>query len=555
MNCPTKDPEPSENPYFNQNPLVFDNDLSTNTSFNTLANRSKRPKLNMEATLDGANVSSGPSDPPPPRLLSTHVFAPSGSSNISARRRNSIAASLAAVFRPSSSNGEITYEHPAILNRKAYVTPGGTSIFDDSDGFEDGGYAYEMTPYRSKGISDLDNASSPKGEINYDVMSVGSRFPESPRTDTYSMPYGSGGSRKLSENIAWKEKIWAALLKYSSFIGPGLMISVAYIDPGNYSTDVAAGALFRFKLLFVVFLSNLIAMFLQCLAAKLGSVTGLDLAQNCRQHFPYWLCVILYILSEAAIIATDLAEVIGTAIALNILFHIPLVAGIAITMVDVIIVLWAYRPNSSIKFVRYFEFAVALLVGGVVICFCIELGNITGVTVGEVFDGFLPSHVLLSPKGLYYTCGILGATVMPHSLYLGSGLVQTRLRDYDESHGNFVNNDSVDDIKYRPTVQAIKHALSFSMIELCLSLLTFALFVNCAILIVSGAALSDTPGAADADLFSIHDMLSKSLSSAAGTIFALALLFSGQSAGIVCTLAGREFCSFYHDATLLLTFF
>ncbi|KAK9446541.1 natural resistance-associated macrophage protein-domain-containing protein [Limtongia smithiae] len=342
----------------------------------------------------------------------------------------------------------------------------------------------------------------------------------------------------VRRSLYWRARRLA--VKYAGFVGPGFMIAVAYIDPGNYSTDVASGAKFRFSLLFVVLLSNVLAIFLQSLAAKLGSVTGLDLAQNCRANFPKWFCLILYVLAEVAIIATDLAEVIGTAIALNILFHIPLVAGVAITIVDVLIVLMAYRPDGSLKLIRGFEYAVACLVLGVFVCFCVELSNIHGVTAGEVLKGYIPSKTVVSSEGLYYSCGILGATVMPHSLYLGSGLVRARLRSYDEKKGNFTRpEDSIDDLKYRPSLEAIRHALNFSIVELAISLFTFALFINSAILIVAGATLSNTPGAEDADLFSIHDMLASSLSTAAATVFALALLLSGQSAGLVCTLAGQ----------------
>lgn len=334
-----------------------------------------------------------------------------------------------------------------------------------------------------------------------------------------------------------------ALHKYGKFIGPGVMVSVAYMDPGNYSTAVSAGALYQYKLLFVVLVSNLFAVFLQTLCVKLGSVTGLDLAQNCREHLPRWLCIVIYILAEIAIIATDLAEVVGTAISLNILFNIPLPIGVMLTVVDVLLVLMAYRPNGEMKIVRYFEYLVSGLVVLVVACFAIELGNIGEVDTGEIFRGFLPSSELLETQGLYLSCGILGATVMPHSLYLGSGLVQPRLREFDKKQGYFsdagVGEDDYEMLKYKPSIHAINYAMTYSIVELVISLFTFAIFVNSAILIVAGATLSNTPGAVDADLFSIYDMLKSILSPAAGTVFALALLFSGQSAGIVCTLSGQ----------------
>ncbi|CZR57022.1 probable manganese transport protein [Phialocephala subalpina] len=327
------------------------------------------------------------------------------------------------------------------------------------------------------------------------------------------------------------------------FVGPGFMISVAYIDPGNYSTDVAAGASYRFKLLFIVLMSNLFAIFLQSLCIKLGTVSGLNLAQACREFLPRWMNIFLYIMAEAAIIATDIAEVIGTAIAINLLIpQIPLVAGCALSIADVLLILLFYRPNGSMKGLRAFEMFVVALVLGVVICFCIQLSLIKDTSVGEVFRGYLPSSAIVQSEGLYQACGILGATVMPHSLYLGSGIVQSRLEEYDVKNGivpqsAVTNND--EKAPYYPSLPAINFCLKYSIAELSISLFTFALFVNSAILIVAGASLSDNSTAANADLFGIYHLLSSSLAPAAGTIFALALLLSGISAGIVCTIAGQ----------------
>ncbi|EMD85140.1 hypothetical protein COCC4DRAFT_54505 [Bipolaris maydis ATCC 48331] len=333
----------------------------------------------------------------------------------------------------------------------------------------------------------------------------------------------------------------AVLLKYARFIGPGFMVAVAYIDPGNYATDVAAGASFRFRLLFIVLMSNIFAIFLQSLCIKLGSVTGMNLAENCKAHLPSWLNYILYFFAESAIIATDIAEVIGTAIALNLLFNIPLVAGCAISIVDVLVILMFYRPAGTMHSLRAFEFFVALLILGVVICFCFELTKIKA-SVGEVFRGYLPSSTLVQSQALYQSCGILGATVMPHSLYLGSGIVQPRLRKFDEmnSTAEILETDSINDrIKYRPSLAAIQSCMSYSIVELAVSLFTFALFVNSSILIVAGASLYGRPEADNADIFSIHNLLSQSIAPVAGTLLALALLLSGVSAGIICTIAGQ----------------
>ncbi|CUS14362.1 unnamed protein product, partial [Tuber aestivum] len=351
------------------------------------------------------------------------------------------------------------------------------------------------------------------------------------------------------------QRVWQAVLKFGGFIGPGFMIAVAYIDPGNYSTDVAAGSTYRFKLLFIILMSNLFAIFLQSLCIKLGTVTGLNLAEHCRAHLPRWLNYLLYFLAESAIIATDIAEVIGSAIALNILIKVPLVAGCALTLVDVLVILIFYNPSGSMRRLRCFEFFVMALVLGVVICFCIQLSYIEGVSVGEVFKGYIPSSSIVEAQGyalyscnspsLYLSCGILGATVMPHSLYLGSGVVQARLREFDTKLGHLPalssnsSSFSLDSVKYRPSLPAIRNCLGYSIVELAIALFTFALFVNSSILITAGASLSNNTSAQDADLFGIHDLLSSTIAPVAGTIFALALLLSGTSAGIVATIAGQ----------------
>ncbi|KAI9646613.1 NRAMP-like transporter smf-3 [Ciborinia camelliae] len=343
----------------------------------------------------------------------------------------------------------------------------------------------------------------------------------------------------MSRNKLLKMK--QVMVKFAKFVGPGFMVAVAYIDPGNYSTDVAAGATYRFRLLFIVLMSNIFAIFLQSLCIKLGTVSGLNLAEACRAFLPKWLNIALYIMAEGAIIATDIAEVIGTAIAINLLIpQIPLVAGCALSILDVLILLLFYPGNGEMKRLRYFEMFVVGLVLGVVVCFCIQLSLIQNTSVGEVFRGYLPSKAIVESKGLYQACGILGATVMPHSLYLGSGIVQPRLLAYDKKN-NIVKKDFDLGSKepYYPSLPAIKFCLKYSYAELAICLFTFALFVNSAILIVAGAALYNNPAAPDADLFGIYDLLVSSISKGAGTIFALALLLSGTSAGIVCTIAGQ----------------
>lgn len=360
--------------------------------------------------------------------------------------------------------------------------------------------------------------------------------------------------RSQTASIKLTDNLKKALKKYAKFVGPGLLISVAYVDPGNYSTATSAGSQNQFSMLFIVLLSNILAIFLQCLCIKLGTVTGLDLSRACREYLPRWLNWTIYVFAEGAIIATDVAEVIGTAIALNILIRVPLPAGVAISVVDIILIMLTYRPGYSMKFVRIFEFAVALLVLGVAICFAVELAYIPKTTPArKVFRGFAPSRQMFENNGIYTAISILGATVMPHSLFLGSALVQTRLLEYDVDHGNYIMTDDdkttdkkqLKDIQeqkyweYRPTLSAIRYCMKYSMIELIATLFTIALFVNCAILVVAGAILYGTPEAINADLYTVHKLLSRFVAPAAGTIFMLALLLSGQSAGIVCTMAGQ----------------
>lgn len=334
--------------------------------------------------------------------------------------------------------------------------------------------------------------------------------------------------------------------KYVTFLGPGIMVSVSFMDPGNYSTSVTASK-FHFKLLCSIFVSNVMAIFLQALCAKLGCVTGMDLAQLCKKQFSRRTNLVLYTLTEIAIIATDLAEVVGTAISLNILLNLPLIAGVALTIVDVLLVLMAYRPNGPMFVVRLFEAFVSCFVLGTVICFAIELIAVSDrINLNELVLGYLPSKTIFTGDGLYISLAILGATVMPHSLYLGSGLVQPRLKEYDIKLGNHTSNSDQgninDDEEYAPSIDAINETMTYTLTELIISLFTVALFVNSSILIIAAATLNDqndTNISTDPDLFTIYYLLQKNLSKSAALVFAFALLFSGLSAGVVCTLAGQ----------------
>ncbi|SCU99677.1 LAMI_0G00122g1_1 [Lachancea mirantina] len=321
--------------------------------------------------------------------------------------------------------------------------------------------------------------------------------------------------------------------KLGKFVGPGIMVSVAYMDPGNYSTSVSGGAQFKYKLLSVILISNIFAVVLQCLCSKLGTVTGKDLAENCRIHLPRKLNFVIYGFAQMAIIATDLAEVVGTAVALKILFKIPLLLGVLVTIVDVLAILIFYKPEEqTMRQVRAFEMLVTTLVTATVVCFILELYKISIPDKAPLFEGFLPSPEIIENKqAMFISLGILGATVMPHSLYLGSSLVKPRLNEFDlKKYGKVLE---------RPSLGAIKDTLNYSYAELIISLFLIATFVNSAILIVAGATLFGQPEAEDADLTSIYELLSRYISPAAGLIFALAMLFSGQSAGVICTMAGQ----------------
>ena len=254
----------------------------------------------------------------------------------------------------------------------------------------------------------------------------------------------------------------------------------------------------------------------------------------------------LYILSELAIISTDLAEIIGGAIALNLLFGLNISAGVVITAFDVFLVLLLYRPNGTMRAIRAFELSVSLLVLGVVICFSVELAKTPNIDAGELFQGFIPSSIIFTSDGIFASLGILGATIMPHAIFLGSHVALPRVREFDRRyHPERIQENELtgEEKSWQPSLAAIRATLSYSITEIIVSLSTFAMFVNAAILIVAGAALYGNPNATDGgDLFSIHALLSSSLTPAAGTIFALALLFSGQSSSIIATIVGQIIC-------------
>ena len=285
------------------------------------------------------------------------------------------------------------------------------------------------------------------------------------------------------------------------------------MDPGNWATDLAGGSQFGYTLLSVILISNLMAILLQGLSSKLGIVTGRDLAQACRDHYPAPVAWFLWIICELAIAACDLAEVIGSAIALNLLFGIALPFGIAITALDVLIVL--YLQNKGF---RVLEALVITLVATVGICFLFEI-VLSSPPLAGVLKGFIPTtQVVSNPAMLYVAVGILGATVMPHNLYLHSSIVQTR--------------------KYEETSEGKKEAVKFAFIDSTIAL-SFALFINAAILIVA-AATFHTSGHNDvAEIQDAYKLLTPLLGAGASTMFALALLASGQNSTLTGTLAGQ----------------
>ena len=299
-----------------------------------------------------------------------------------------------------------------------------------------------------------------------------------------------------------------------AFAGPGLMVAVGYMDPGNWATDLAGGAQFGYLLLSVILISNLMAILLQHLSLKLGIVTGRDLAQACRDHYSRPVTFILWILCEIAIAACDLAEVIGSAIALHLLFGIPVTVGVIITAADVFIVLFLQHRGF-----RYIEALIATLIFVIAACFAYEL-LIAQPSISAILGGLVPStEIVFNPSALYIAIGILGATVMPHNLYLHSSIVQTRAIE--------------------PTEEGKRQAIKFATIDSTASLL-FAFLINAAILILSAATFHGTAYENVADINDAYQLLTPVLGATfASTFFAVALLASGQNSTLTGTLAGQ----------------
>jgi manganese transport protein len=305
--------------------------------------------------------------------------------------------------------------------------------------------------------------------------------------------------------------VWRKML---AFAGPGYLVAVGYMDPGNWATDIAGGARYGYTLLSVIMISNLMAILLQALSARLGIAAGRDLAQACRDSYSRPVVIGLWLLAEVAIAACDLAEVLGAAIALQLLFGLPLLPGVLLTSLDVLIVLYLQQHRF-----RYVEGLVVLLILGIAGAFAFELW-LSKPAIGGVLAGFVPSaEIVRNPDMLYIALGILGATVMPHNLYLHSSIVQTR--------------------KYGDSVAARQSAIRYATADSTVAL-SSALFINAAILIVAAATFHGTGYENVANIEDAYKLLAPMLgTSLASTLFALALLFSGQNATITGTLAGQ----------------
>ncbi|MBO1074120.1 Nramp family divalent metal transporter [Roseomonas marmotae] len=303
------------------------------------------------------------------------------------------------------------------------------------------------------------------------------------------------------------------LRRLLAFIGPGYMVAVGYMDPGNWATAIAGGSAFGYTLLSVALLSSLMAMLLQAICARIGIASGRDLAQLCRERFPRWVAFPLWLLAEGAICATDLAEVIGTAIALQLLFGLPLLEGVLLTVLDTLLILWLQH-----KGMRWLEAFVIGLIALIAFCFIVQLA-MADPAWGEVLRGYLPSASIVTDKAqLYLALGILGATVMPHNLYLHTALVQSRDTAQDEA--------------------GKREAIRFASIDSTVALV-IALLINSAILILAAAAFHVHGHTEVAEIGDAHTLLAPLLGAAAPVLFAIALLACGLNSTVTATIAGQ----------------
>ncbi|HET9904216.1 MAG TPA: Nramp family divalent metal transporter [Xanthobacteraceae bacterium] len=334
-----------------------------------------------------------------------------------------------------------------------------------------------------------------------------------PEQDGWRRPRGTPSLQEVFGSIRTRPE-GSTLRKLLAFLGPGYLVAVGYMDPGNWATSLAGGSRFGYALLTVALLSNIMAIILQALCARLGIGAGRDLAQACRDAFPRPVAYPLWLLAEIAICATDLAEVIGTAIGLNLLFGIPLEIGVLLTALDVFLILWMQNLGF-----RYVEAFVVTLLGVIAVCFTLQIA-LAHPDWGAVIRGFAPTtDIVTNPDMLYLALGILGATVMPHNLYLHSGVVQTR--------------------RYGESVEERREAIRLATLDSTLALM-FALLINASILILAAATFHRTGQTDVAELDQVHSFLAPLLGSVfAPTLFAIALLCCGLNSTVTATLSGQ----------------
>jgi manganese transport protein len=349
----------------------------------------------------------------------------------------------------------------------------------------------------------MDAPSVPKGHLSASELSE-TGWRRSRGTPSLSEVFGSIATVP-------KGPLWRKLV---AFLGPGYLVAVGYMDPGNWATSLAGGSKFGYALLTIALLSNLIAILLQALCARLGIGAGRDLAQACRDAFPRGVSWSLWLAAEIAICATDLAEVIGTAIGLNLLFGIPLEIGVILTALDVFLILWLQNLGF-----RWIEALIVTLLGVIAVCFTIQIA-MADPDWGAVIRGFAPTtEIVRNPEMLYLSLGILGATVMPHNLYLHSGVVQTR--------------------RFGDTLPQKREAIKLATLDSTIALM-FALLINASILILAAATFNKAGKTDVAELDQAHSFLAPLLGSAiAPTLFGIALLCCGLNSTVTATLSGQ----------------
>ena len=330
------------------------------------------------------------------------------------------------------------------------------------------------------------------------------------RSGDWRKPRGTASLSEVHRSIALPAGTWR---RFAAFLWPGYMVAVGYMDPGNWATSLAGGSQFGYALLVVALVSNLMAIVLQSLCARLAIASGRDLAQACRDAFPRYVSIPLWLAAELAIIATDIAEVIGTAIGLNLLFGIPLEIGVIITALDVFLILWLQNKGF-----RWLEAFIIVLLGVIAVSFAVQIA-MADPDWGGVIRGFAPTtDIITNPDMLYLALGILGATVMPHNLYLHSAIVQTRA--------------------YGDTLPEKREALKFATIDSTVAL-SFALLINASILILA-ASFNRDGQTGITELGQAHELLGPLLGSGlAPSLFAIALLACGLNSTVTATLAGQ----------------